>query len=271
MGRDIIKAKLDIIFKKIFTDKDNEDLLIDFLSSLLEIPKESMQEVSIKSSENIPEDAAGKFSIMDIKLKVDDKLVNIEMQIKDELNFKDRVLYYWSKLYSGELKSGEEYGELKQSISIAIVNYNLFDCNEYHSSFALMEKERHEILTNKCAIHFFELKKINKKVNKDDKMLLWLQLVNAESEEELNMLENTNIPEMKKAVKVIRNMSADEEMRYIADFREKTLHNEATALGNAKREGRLEGRQESIQIMINNMKLLGMSDEQIQKIINVNF
>ena len=35
MSRNIVKAKLDIIFKKLFADNNNEDLLHDFLSSML--------------------------------------------------------------------------------------------------------------------------------------------------------------------------------------------------------------------------------------------
>ena len=61
------------------------------------------------------------------------------MQIKDEGDYKDRSLYYLSKLYSGQLKSGEVYGSLNQCISINIINFNLFDCEKYHSSFSMRE------------------------------------------------------------------------------------------------------------------------------------
>ena len=42
MGRDVVSAKLDIIFKKLFSDENNKDLLMDFVSSILEIPLEEM-------------------------------------------------------------------------------------------------------------------------------------------------------------------------------------------------------------------------------------
>ena len=174
-------------------------------------------------------------------MQLNDKLVNIEIQVKEEPDFADRTLFYWSKMYSSELKSGEEYGELKESICINIINFNMFDCNEFHSHFKVMEKNRHELLSDKFSIHFFELKKINKNVNPDNRMQLWLQLINAETEEELNMLENTNIPTIQKAVLVIKEMSEDEKIQEIAHIREKQLHDEATALGNAKREGIAEG------------------------------
>lgn len=38
-------------------------------------------------------------------------------------------------------------------------------------------------------------------------MELWLQLINAESEEELDMLKETNVSEIQKAVMIIHKMS----------------------------------------------------------------
>lgn len=261
MGRNVISAKLDIIFKKMFSLEENEDLLHDFLASLLEIPYNSIQRIDVLNSDLLPETAEGKFSRMDLKLLVDNRLINVEMQISAKSDFKDRVLYYWSKMYSGELKSGEEYGELKQSISINIINFNMFDCKEFHSHFKLLEANRHETLTDKCSIHFFELKKINKNINENNRMELWLQLINAESEEELAMLQETNVPIIQKAVMVIHKMSADEKMQEIARMREKALHDEASALKGARDEGRADERSK----IIENMRAAGFSESDIKK------
>lgn len=280
MARNIVKMKLDIIFKAIFAKEENEDLLHSFLSSVLEIPYESIKNIIVQNSEILPETITGKFSRLDLKLQVDDKLVNVELQVKNESDFKDRALFYWSKMYSGELKSGDEYGDLKQSISINIINFNMFDCPEYHSLFKVMETTRHEVLSEKCAIHFFELKKVNKKVNKDNRMELWLQLINAESEEELDMLKETNVSEIQKAVMIIHKMSDDEKIQEAARLREKALHDEATALGHARREGIAEGEQIGLQKgraegiaeerakLEANLRALGLSEDMIKKALN---
>ena len=154
MSRNVVSAKLDIIFKSIFSLEENEDLLHDFLASMLEIPYNSIQRIEVLNPELLPDTAYGKFSRMDIKLLVDDSLINVEMQVNSQADYKDRTLYYWSKMYGSDLKSGEEYGQLKQSIAINILNFNMFDCKDFHSHFTVMEKERHEILSDKCAIHF---------------------------------------------------------------------------------------------------------------------
>ena len=243
--RNVLKAKLDIIFKKLFTE--NIQLLIDLLSSLLEIPIESIKNVKVKNSEILPDSIEGKFVKMDINMEVDGKLINIEMQYGKDYNYKERTLFYWSKLYSGELKSGEGFEDLKQSICINIVNFPIFDCKEYHSHFTVMEKNRYEVLTDKCAIHFFELGKISKNANKHNKKELWLQLINAETEEEFEMLKQTAVAPIQEAVYIIYQMSEDEKIQEAARMREKALHIEATNMQGARQEGLQAGRQEGLQ------------------------
>ena len=89
--------------------------------------------------------------------------------------------------------------------------------------------------------------------------------------EKLEMNNQTNIPIMQKAVRVIYDMSEDAKIREAARMREKTLHDEASALHNAKREGRsegrVEGRAEERDNIIKKMLAAGMTDEQIQAIL----
>lgn len=95
-------------------------------------------------------------------------------------------------------------------------------------------------------------------------MELWLQLINAESEEELAMLQETNVPVIQKAVMVIHKMSADEKMQEIARMREKALHDEASALKGAREEGAANREAE----IISKMRAMGISDEQISEILS---
>ena len=237
MKRNIVKAKLDIIFKKLFGDEKNKDILHAFISDILDIPYDSIDNIVIQNPELVPNAMDEKFSRMDVKLMVDDRLVNIEIQISNEGCFEDRTAYHWARLFTSDLKQGEDYGSLKQSITINIINFNMFECDEYHSSFSLREDTRHEKLTDKCAIHFFELKKIKRQPNPKDRKELWMQLINAESEEELDMLTKTEVPAIKKAANVIMDMSTDARLREEAWQREMMLHDRATALRTAREEG----------------------------------
>ena len=77
------------------------------------------------------------------------------------------------------------------------------------------------------------------------------------------MSEHTNLPIMKKAVRVVRYMSDDTRIREAVRIREKALHDEASALKNARMEGRAEERTD----IINKLRLAGFSDEQINGIL----
>jgi len=228
MGKDVIKLKLDVIFKKAFSEQD--EMLRGLLSGLLQVPYESIQKIVIKNSEILPSSVDGRFVRMDLNLEVDGSLINVEMQYRSDADYKDRALFHWSKLYGGELKSGDTFKDLKRSITINILNHSIFDCEEYHSHFTVMECDRHEILSDKCAIHFFELKKIGKTPDKNNKMQLWLQLINAETEEELAMLEQTGVEPIQNAVRVVREMSEDTKTRELARLREKALLDELSAM-----------------------------------------
>jgi predicted transposase/invertase (TIGR01784 family) len=273
MGENAVRLKLDIVFKKTFSEYD--ELLHGLLADLLKKPYDSIKNIKIRNSEILPDSLTGKFVRMDLNVEADGELINVEMQYRLDANFKDRALFHWSKLYGGELKSGEDYGDLKPSICINIVNHNIFDCEEYHSCFRVLEENRLEMLSDKCAIHFFELKKIGKDIDKDDKTKLWLQLINAESEEEFAMLEQTGVAPIQKAVRVIREMSEDVKMQEIARMREKALHDEATALNGARREGeaigltkgraegRAEGNRETAKIIARNALRMGMNTDAV--------
>ena len=97
---------------------DNKDMLHSFVADMLDVPQESISDIIITNPELPPETLAGKFSRLDLSLKVDNRLVNVEIQVKNDTDYRDRTLFYWAKLYSSELKSGEDYSELKQTITI---------------------------------------------------------------------------------------------------------------------------------------------------------
>lgn len=105
----IVKLKLDVIFKRVFGNEENKDIIAAFLSAMLDIPRESIKKIYINNVELTPENLYQKFSRLDLKLDVDGKIVNIEMQVNSEPDFRERTLYYWSKIYSEDLKAGEEY------------------------------------------------------------------------------------------------------------------------------------------------------------------
>ena len=263
-----VKLKLDIIFKKVFGDKNDTEALASLLSALLEIPIEDMGEITLDNVEMPPELSDGKFGRLDLKLKLDDKTIDIEIQLTNESDFRERSLYYWAKMFSRDLKSGEIYGKLSQTICINIINFNMFECEDYLSSFEIIEKNRYERLSDKLAIHFFELKKVGK-YPKHKPMDEWLTLINAESEEELMSIENnTSDKAIRKVALKLREYNADELIQYQAEKREEALHEEASKIASALAEGRAEGRENYKSELIQKFKGLGMNEAEISRLLS---
>ena len=68
--------------------------------------------------------------------------------------------------------------------------------------------------------------------------------------------------------RIIYDTSEDTKIRELARLREKALHDEASALRQAKDEGREEGRAEERKAIIEKMRAMGMTEEQIKIIIS---
>lgn len=295
MSREIVKAKLDVVFKKLFTS-DN-DVLKAFIGDILDIPTEEIKKIEVLNPNILPAAIDGKQSQLDLNMLVDDKTVNVEIQLQNKGDYRDRAVYYWSKLYSDQLKRGELYKELKRTITINILDFDLFtDSGSPYSSFSLLENNRHEPLTDKCSINFFELVKVDAKIDKNNRKQLWLQLIKAETEEDLTMLTETGVPEIQKAVVILHQMSADEEMQEIARLREKAIRDEESAKDYYRRtalaegleegmrkgmekgiekgraegreEGRAEGKENERQETIERMRRAGFTEDQIKAIYN---
>lgn len=142
------------------------------------------------------------------------------------------------------------------------MDFNLFtDCETPYSEFSVLEKNRHVMLTDRLAILFLELPKIDSKIDKDDYKKLWMQFLKVETEEELDMLNETNVPEIQKAADCLQRMNADKEMRSLARLREKAMYDEKSALSYARREGREERDKEIKAKMLKD----GLTEEQIQR------
>ena len=61
---------------------------------MLDIPPESIKEITISNPELPPETVASKFSRLDLSLNVDNKLVNVEIQVKTDTDYRDRTLFF---------------------------------------------------------------------------------------------------------------------------------------------------------------------------------
>ena len=264
-GREVHIGKVDIVFKMLFADEKNKDILEALLSAVLSIPPEQLRNVIVKNPEINPKHIDEKYYRLDLNMTIGNQLVNAEMQTYYDRHFKERAYLYNSKQFSSQLDEGEDYSKLCPCISINFMDYIAFnEHDDYHSKFGVWDVEHNQKLTDKMEIHFFELKKVKGAPDKNDLKKLWIHFLKAETKEEFAMLENIGVPAIEKGVQAIYTMNADERTKEEIRMREKAMHDQASMLLSAREEGRAEERA----AIAERMKADGVPEEIIKKYLS---
>ena len=114
----ILLPKIDVIFKLLFGDNRNKDILIEFLKAVLNLSDDEYESITIEDTHLKRESIDDKLGIVDVLLKTKSgKIVHIEMQILELKEMPERIIYYNSKMFSAQIKSGGDFTELKKTIS----------------------------------------------------------------------------------------------------------------------------------------------------------
>ena len=226
--------KTDTLFKILFVKYP--DLLKRLVAELLNIQLASIGEFIITNTEIPPEALKEKFCRLDIHMTVNEQHVDLEVQVNDEHDYPERTLFYWARDYSTSIGSGHVYINLPRTVIISIINFELFDCEDFHSQFEALEVTRHTRLTDRMCLHYFELPKVPFSDSVDNELRLWLSLFKADTEEDLKRLERLEVPFVKQAITAYRSIIVTDEFKELERLRELARHNEASALANARRE-----------------------------------
>ena len=236
----------DYVFKKIFGQIGREEITKGLIE---EIIGQKLNSIDLDKNTVLEKDLYdSKLGVLDIKATLDNDIVcNIEMQMTDKGNREKRLLYYWSKLYTQQIKSGEKYKKLPKTIAILIANFELEQLKnipKYYTKWQIREEEYQKIvLTDRLELYIIELPKTVYDVSKESnkKLMSWMKfLINPKSVEVVEMEENE---ELKKAWEVYEDINADEHERYLAELRIKYILD----LEDIREKGLQEGYQQGIE------------------------
>ncbi|WP_139489465.1 Rpn family recombination-promoting nuclease/putative transposase [Brevibacillus dissolubilis] len=235
----LMNPKVDFVFKRIFGAEENKDILLSLLNAILQLPDDrQITEIVLLNPHLEPDMLGDKQSVLDVRvLTADGVHINIEIQLFNPYNIEKRTLYYWAKMYEGQLQQRDNYKKLKKTITINIVDFNCLKSESYHSVFHVCEDTSGTLLTDDLEIHFLELKKLRSASVTDDSMLVkWLQFLAAEHDEIREELAMTD-PTIKKAFDVLEYLSHDKIERIRSEMREKALRDEISRVSGAEEEG----------------------------------
>lgn len=237
---ELLKPRNDYVFQSLFTQK-NEEITKNFISALL---NEKVEKIKINDTKELfrenPED---KLGILDLEAEINEReKVDIEIQIVDKHNLAERLLFYFSRLYSMQVKIGKKYKDSKRVVMIAIIDYDLDitkEIEKMETIWNLREKNRNEIvLTDKIEFRIIELRKVLKEYerNRENEKAQWMMFINNPNDMEVQEIVKEN-KKIKEATVEIVKMSQDEKTRKLAELREKAIMDEKAAFSAGKEDG----------------------------------
>jgi len=191
----------------------------------------------------------GKLVVLDIRaVDVSGRHYNIEMQITDQLHYEKRALYYWSDMYAKQLSEGATYSELKKTIGIHVLNFNLMDETAFHNRYYVTNHASQKRAFQDLELHTIELVKFERGMGEiRTKLERWAAfLTKAYTLKESASSPTMTDPEVQKAMQVLETLSLDEDERLVYDGQLRWLRDEEAGLEKSFYEGKIEGKMEGL-------------------------
>lgn len=275
----ILQPKNDVVFQVLF-GKGRENITKAMLEDILEI---KIHKINLDKNKDLLNDRREqKNGRVDVRAVLNDNIeCDIEIQLSTHEKMIERFLYYWAKMYTANLQTGNQYNKLRKTISIIIVDdeiKQLKGIHKAHTKWQLREEEyKNVILTSFCEISIIELPKAIREYqkNKQNEMLQWMMFLDNPEDEEVTKIMNEN-EDIKEAKEELDKINQDEILWKEALDIEITRMDNEQRMYEAKRDGRKEGEKEgkietakkllaegiSLEVII---KATGLTKEEIMK------
>ena len=254
----------DVGFKRIFGQEINKDLLIDFLNALLE-GERTVVDIQFLDKELLPMYEKDRGLIYDVYCT--DERGNqfiVEMQNREQVNFRERALYYLSQAISRQGERGSDWQfSLKAVYGVFFMNFRLQDApRKLRTDVVLTDRDSHEVFTDKVRYIFLELPSFCKEEDDcENDFERWIYVLkNMETLQRLPFKARKAVFSKLEEIVDIASLSKEERMKYdesIKVYRDNLAIN-AFAREEGRKEGWKEGRKEGIEEIARKLKQMGM-------------
>lgn len=236
----------DFAYKKVFGSQANELVLISLLNAILNLPRR-ISAVTIENPFNYQDFYEDKLSVLDIKA-VDEAgaIYDIEMQLEAHLGLIQRVIFYGCELYSGQMKSGDDYSQLKPVFAICLLEGILWqDSRRVHHAFRLVDQETNRVLKDTIEFHILEMGWYNLQESELatasvlERWLYWLLHAHEHTETELmRLFPESEFQQAPQTLIAIKRITEDKQMY---DATEKARRDRQWVINATRTEGEIKG------------------------------
>ena len=277
----LLKPKYDVVFQSLFSDKNKIETGY-FISAILGTKINVLKvQTEVSQIRELPQEKIGR---LDLLAESSDKsLIHIELQLVDYFNTIPRLLYSSCQLISKQLSRGDNYSNLKKTITIGLLNYELEelkDLNKMHTIWHFYEDNHKEKqLTNLQELHIIDMTKANFTYNKNHNDILaqWILFILDPNQREVKSIMGEN-KELKQTNKKLENISHDEDIKKQAEILERWEREEKWNKTSVYEKGITEGEKSEKEKIVKSMlkenlpinmisRITGLSEKEIKKFI----
>ena len=260
----------DKVFKYVFSHKDIQE---DFLNSFIEFYNNLNINTNIKTISAEKLLMAPHISVKDcygdLIIVLDNNiLVSLEMYNGFEMADLKKSLCYVARIYGNQLKVNEEYSNVKKVVGITLLKDATYKMQSMLEDYELVDKVNKIKIEEGVELILVDIDKPGKfTYNKDMKFIKYLKIIR--SENIMVMKEHSGGDEMlEKTIAYAKEFTSDPNNQNL-------LNHEESALRNARRIARSEGKTEGIEIgKIETAKKMlkdGLSVEIVNKYTGIDF
>lgn len=247
----------DFVFKEVLGQEESKPILMVFLNDILGLSIRTPDQIELINPEVNPEYIDDKLCILDIRVQLSDRTgIDVEIQVVNQHNILPRAVFYTCRLCSDQLKRGDDYSQLRPSLGLNLLCFDLYQDDRFYRSFVLKDKETNDAYANDTSyleICIFEIRKALKQIHKQrqletkqlsqlskkDQWVLFLTSGKKEVLEKLALTDQT----FYEAFERLATVSSDEKMLAMYRNREKALMDWNSSIKAAREEGEKEGAQ----------------------------
>ena len=239
------------------------------LAALLRVRQEEITDIQVLNPIEPAEAVNDKTCILDLKLELNHKIINIEIQNTYQEFWPERSLTYLCRVFD-HLQSGEGYEKIRPCIHIGIMSTDLFAkedpryTGEFYSEYELLNIRTGTGYTGKFGIRVVSLNHLEDADEIDKKtangLYYWAKLFKARTWEELRSIAEEN-PSMESYIGTVRKLTAEEKVLQACEARRRYNTEMATYNGLlANVQQKLEKKEEELAVK---EEALGIAEERL--------
>ena len=235
----IMLPTVDFCFKELMK---NPKVRKGFVAAILGKEPETVRRTTVIETELRKESEDDKLGILDVLVELEDGgRMNMEMQVPYFEYWANRVLFYVSKIYTGQIKKGDDYEKLQKCIHVSILDFIHFPQDQRcYRKITFCDVETGEQYTDLMELHVLELKKLPPEDQNEEGVIRWMRFLGGKSRKEFeDMAEKDEY--IREAYEDLKKLSLDEQKRLEYEVRQKAIRDYNSQMKSAERRGEKRG------------------------------